>query len=339
MPLWSQVCAPLAQCWNLSCLKSASNYSWNGHILVGSNGEWTCSSSARTSICWRTFSFPTFSIIPLRNVSSRVNLSWIPWKNFFLHFFSWFREMFPVSRLFTISMSVKSSFLDDVLKNWKKNPSCTWWISDFFLFLCARSARTCNGRWQCQSVMKHTLHCVLGSVSSNWPIHLFSLDTIGDRWYFARLSQWRMWWSWNLEVDASLLARSVSSFLSNVSADILGGSSCTATVSLHVVVFYHESAQHWDSCCLQMNVLELPVSKNLQSTNFWNATSSKCSMKINCIRSCLTECQSFPNHKIDVESMHRILMFFHALCKIMYTTWYPQINLFRILVTFISRIN
>ena len=34
----NQVCAPLAQYWNLSCLNEATNYSCNGDILVGSNG-------------------------------------------------------------------------------------------------------------------------------------------------------------------------------------------------------------------------------------------------------------------------------------------------------------
>ena len=33
-----QVCAPLAQYWNLSCLKSTTKYSCNDNILEGSNG-------------------------------------------------------------------------------------------------------------------------------------------------------------------------------------------------------------------------------------------------------------------------------------------------------------
>ena len=40
MLVWSQVCAPLAQYWNLSCLNEATNYLCNGNILVRSNGEY-----------------------------------------------------------------------------------------------------------------------------------------------------------------------------------------------------------------------------------------------------------------------------------------------------------
>ena len=39
MLVQSQVCALLAQYWNLSCSNEATNYSCNGNILVGSNGE------------------------------------------------------------------------------------------------------------------------------------------------------------------------------------------------------------------------------------------------------------------------------------------------------------
>ena len=38
MLVLSQVCAPLGQNWNLSCLKSTTNYFCNGNILVVSNG-------------------------------------------------------------------------------------------------------------------------------------------------------------------------------------------------------------------------------------------------------------------------------------------------------------
>ena len=120
MLVYSQVCAPLAQYWNLSCMKSATNYSCNV-ILVESNGVYW-SSSARASHCRQTFSSRPFSIIRLRNVSSRMNLSWIHWKKLFLALLLQLvgRKVFPVSRLFTISMSVRSSFLGDVLRNWKK---------------------------------------------------------------------------------------------------------------------------------------------------------------------------------------------------------------------------
>ena len=41
----------------------------------------------KSILCRQTSSSRPFSIIRLRNVSSRMNLSWTPWKNFFLHFF------------------------------------------------------------------------------------------------------------------------------------------------------------------------------------------------------------------------------------------------------------
>ena len=48
-----------------------------------------------------------------------MNGSWIPWKYFFLASFLQLVSctVFLVFRLFTISMSMKSSFLDDVLRN------------------------------------------------------------------------------------------------------------------------------------------------------------------------------------------------------------------------------
>ena len=38
MLVYSQVCALLAQYWNLSCLNEATSYSCNDNFLVGSNG-------------------------------------------------------------------------------------------------------------------------------------------------------------------------------------------------------------------------------------------------------------------------------------------------------------
>ena len=51
--------------------------------------------------------------------------------------------MFPVS----------GPFLDVEIKNWKKGPSCTGWISYSPLFLFARSVRTCKRRCQCSSMI------------------------------------------------------------------------------------------------------------------------------------------------------------------------------------------
>ena len=51
-----------------------------------------------------------------------MNLSWISWKSLFLHFFFILvsRKILFVSRLFTISMSMRSSLLDDILRDGKK---------------------------------------------------------------------------------------------------------------------------------------------------------------------------------------------------------------------------
>ena len=63
------------------------------------------------------------------------------------------REIFFVSRLFTISMSMKSSFLDDALRDLKKVHR----IIDEFLIdpLClyARNARTCSRIYQYSSMI------------------------------------------------------------------------------------------------------------------------------------------------------------------------------------------
>ena len=62
-------------------------------------------------------------------------------------------------------------------------------------------------------------------------------------------------------------------------------------------------------------------------------------MKNDGVRSCLIELQSFLQSKIDVDPIYRVLMFLpcfvHVLCK----TRYVQVNLVRILVTFVPRIN
>ena len=57
----------------------------------------------------------------------------------------------------------------------------------------------------------------------------------------------------------------------------------------------------------------------------------KCSLKDDCIRSSLIECQSFPNRKIAVDPLYRVLMFLPSAMQLLCTTWYTQVNLFRIL--------
>ena len=73
--------------------------------------------------------------------------------------------------------------------------------------------------------------------------------------------------------------------------------------------------------------------------NFWNTISWMYSLKDDCIRSSLIECQSFPNRKIDVDPIYRVLMFLPCVMQVLCTTWYIQVNLFRILMLFASGIN
>ena len=77
----------------------------------------------------------------------------------------------------------------------------------------------------------------------------------------------------------------------------------------------------------------------LQSNNFWNTGSWKCFLKDYCIRSSLIEFQSFLHRKIDVDPIYRGLMLLLCFMQVLCTMWYTQVNLFRILVTFVSRIN
>ena len=53
--------------------------------------------------------------------------------------------------------SSRNGVREVVLSLWRapklKSPSCTWWIPDSTLFLYARSARTCNRRCQCSSMI------------------------------------------------------------------------------------------------------------------------------------------------------------------------------------------
>ena len=78
---------------------------------------------------------------------------------------------------------------------------------------------------------------------------------------------------------------------------------------------------------------------SLQSHNFWNTISWKCSLKDNCIRSSLIEFQSFPNRKIDINPKYRVLMFLPSTMQVLCTTWYREINMCRILMLFVSEIN
>ena len=75
---------------------------------------------------------------------------------------------------------------------------------------------------------------------------------------------------------------------------------------------------------------------SLQSDKFWNTISWKCSLKDNCIRSSLIECQSFLNCEININPIYSVLMFLPCAMQVLCMTWYIQVNLFRTL--FISGI-
>ena len=64
----------------------------------------------------------------------------------------------------------------------------------------------------------------------------------------------------------------------------------------------------------------------------------KYSLKDDCIRSSLIECQSFPNRKINIDPIFRVLVFLPCVMQVLCTTWYIQVNLFRIVMLFVSGI-
>ena len=102
---------------------------------------WVWSSSARTSICRQTSSSRPFSIIRLRNVSSRMNLSWLLGRTSSCTSSSagWPNNIpcVPASYHIDVRMVVLSWWRTRELK---EGLSCTGWISDSHLFLYARSA-------------------------------------------------------------------------------------------------------------------------------------------------------------------------------------------------------
>ena len=76
-----------------------------------------------------------------------------------------------------------------------------------------------------------------------------------------------------------------------------------------------------------------------QSFNFYNTMGWECSLKNNCVRSCLIERLSFFDSKINIDPKYRILMSLpcsvHVSCK----TWCREVNILWIFVTIISWIN
>ena len=78
---------------------------------------------------------------------------------------------------------------------------------------------------------------------------------------------------------------------------------------------------------------------SFQSFSFYNAICWKCSLKNNCVRSCLIELQSFFDRKINIDPKYRVLMPFPCTVQVSRETWYREVNIFRVFVTFISWIN
>ena len=56
-------------------------------------------------------------------------------------------------------------------------------------------------------------------------------------------------------------------------------------------------------------------------------------------RSSLIECQSFPNCKININPIYSVLVFLPCVMQLLCSTWYIQVNLFRIFVLFVPGIN
>ena len=75
------------------------------------------------------------------------------------------------------------------------------------------------------------------------------------------------------------------------------------------------------------------------SYHFWNTISWECFVKDDCIQSRLIECQPFPNRKIDVDPIYRVLMSFPCFMQVLCMTRYTQVDHIRILVIFVHKIN
>ena len=132
MLVWSQIFAALAQYRNLSCSNEATNYFCNSYVLVASNDVYDLRPQDHPFVD-KDLRLDQFSIIRLRNCSSRVNLS--VWRCSI--------PCLPASYRIGVREVVLYLWRS---REWKRGPSCSWWISDFPLFLFARSARTCSRR-------------------------------------------------------------------------------------------------------------------------------------------------------------------------------------------------
>ena len=62
-------------------------------------------------------------------------------------------------------------------------------------------------------------------------------------------------------------------------------------------------------------------------------------MKSDCVRSCLIELQSFLQSEVDVDPIHRILMFLPCFMQVLCKTRYIQVDRVRILMVFVHGIH
>ena len=88
-----------------------------------------------------------------------------------------------------------------------------------------------------------------------------------------------------------------------------------------------------------MSMIFIQNFSSLQSHNFWNTISWKCSLKDNCIRSCLIECQSLFNRKVNIKPKYRVLVPLPCTVHVFRSTWYREVNIFRIFMICVSWIN
>ena len=89
-----------------------------------------------------------------------------------------------------------------------------------------------------------------------------------------------------------------------------------------------------DKYCLSYN-----FSPFLNLSAFTNTICWKCSLKDNCVRSCLIEVQSFSDSKINIDPKYRILMSLPCILQVSCETWYRVVDILWIFVVFFSWIN
>ena len=82
------------------------------------------------------------------------------------------------------------------------------------------------------------------------------------------------------------------------------------------------------------------ISLQFQSFTSYNTMGWKCSLKSNCVRSCLMEPQSFfDDSKINIDPKYCIFMSLTCILQVSCMTRHRIINIFWILMIFIPRVN